>query len=300
MKGRQFFVMRTYYTGVFLILLSAFGFGMMPILALFAYQDGMNVPTLLFMRFFLASACLFAYTLLRRIDWAITPRQLFYLFLMGGVLYTFQSTFYFSSVKLIPASLAVLILYLYPVLVAMLAVIVDKEKLSGKIIAPAILALAGLAIVLGSPVGNLNFFGVALAFGAAVIYSVYIILGRRVVAQVSPIVTTAFIAAFAALSFLVYGWVDDALQFDFTLHAWFIILGVVLFSTVLAMATFFAGMNIIGPTRASILSTIEPVITFGFSAMLLDEKLSWVQGIGAALVLLGAIWVIRQRSVEAA
>ena len=292
--------MRTYFTGVFLILLSAFGFGMMPILALFAYQDGINVPTLLFLRFFLASACLFAYTLLSRIDWSITPRQLFYLFFMGGVLYTFQSAFYFSSVKFIPASLAALILYLYPVLVATLAVIVDKEKLSGKIIAPAILALAGLAIVLGAPMDNLNFYGVALAFGAAVIYSVYIILGRRVVAQVSPVVTTAFIAAFAAISFLAYGWVGDVLQFNFSPHAWFIILGVVLFSTILAMATFFAGMNIIGPTRASILSTIEPVITFGFSALLLGEKLSWIQGIGAAFVLLGAVWVIGQRNAEAA
>ena len=290
--------MHSYYSGVFLIFLSAFGFGVMPILALYAYKDGLNVPTLLFLRFFLGAVCLFAYVLMRKIGWRVTLRQAACLFLMGGILYTIQSTFYFSAVRYISASLAVLILYLYPVLVAILAAVVDKEKLSGKILAPTGVALLGLAIVLGAPVDNLDMFGVALAFGAALIYSVYIILGRRVVAQVHPLVTTAFIAAFAAVSFLIYGSADGSLIFNLSSHAWILIFGVVFFSTILAMGTFFAGMHIIGPTKASILSTVEPVITFGLSALLLGERLSWFQCFGAALVLSGAVWVISQSRPE--
>lgn len=292
------FRMHSYYSGVSLIFLSAFGFGLMPILALYAYQYGLNVPTLLFIRFSLASFCLFSYVLLRRTRWTIPPRQMLQLFIMGAVLYTLQSTFYFSAVRYIPASLAALILYLYPVLVAILAVFVDKETLSGKMIAPTGLALLGIVIVLGAPMDQIDFFGVLLAFGAALIYSVYIIIGRRVVAQVPPLVTSAFIAAFAALSFLIFGSLDNSLTFDFPPQAWVVIIGVVFFSTILAMAAFFAGMSIIGPTRASILSTIEPVITIGFSALLLQEKLSLMQGFGAGLVLLGAVWVIRQRTAE--
>ena len=290
--------MHSYFTGVLLIFLSAFGFGLMPILALQSYKYGVNVPTLLFLRFALASACLFAYVLLRRTQWSIPSRQMLHLFFMGAVLYTLQSTLYFSAVRYIPASLAALILYLYPVLVAILAVIVDKEKMSAKMLAPIGVALLGITVVLGAPVAGIDFFGVMLAFGAALIYSLYIILGRRVVSQVPPLVTSAFIAAFASLSFLLFGCVDQSLVFAFPAQAWLVISGVVLFSTILAMATFFAGMHRIGPTRASILSTVEPVITIGFSALLLQEALSWTQGIGAGLVLFSAVWVIRQRDTD--
>ena len=290
--------MHNYLTGVLLIFLSAFGFGLMPILALQSYKYGVNVPTLLFLRFALASACLFLYVLLRRTQWSIPPRQMLSLFFMGAVLYTLQSTLYFSAVRYIQASLAALILYLYPVLVAILAIFVDKEKMPAKMLAPIGLALLGITIVLGAPMEGIDSFGVMLAFGAALIYSIYIILGRRVVAQVPPLVTSAFIAAFAALSFLLFGCVDQSLVFAFPPQAWPVIFGVVFFSTILAMATFFAGMHIIGPTRASILSTVEPVITIGFSALLLQEALSWTQGVGAGLVLFSAVWVIRQRDAE--
>lgn len=287
--------MPSFFAGSLLIFTSAFGFGLMPILALYAYSGGVNVPTLLFLRFGIAALCLFSWLLTRRTLLSIPRREMGYLFVLGAVLYTLQSTFYFSAIRYIPASLAALILYLYPVIVALLAVLVEKEPFSLKMVAPSLLSLIGIAVVLGTPLEQVDWFGVLLAFGAAVVYSVYIILGRRVVAQIPAIVTSAFIAAFAAMSFLTFGGITGSLDFDLSLQSWAVVLGVVLFSTILAMATFFAGMDIIGSTRASILSTIEPVITIGFSALLLQEKLSWVQGVGALLVLTGTIWVISQR-----
>ncbi len=287
--------MHSFTVGVLLTFLSAFGFGLMPIFALYAYQGGLNVPTLLFLRFSIAAVCLFSWLLVRRIRWRIQRGEMISLFFMGTVLYTLQSTFYFSAVQYIPASLTALILYLYPVFVALLAVVVEKERLSIKMMVPAGLALLGIAMVLGAPLDKIDGFGVSLAFGAAMVYSVYITLGRRVVAKVPPLVTSAFVAAFAAASFLFYGLANQSLMLDFPIQTWWVICGVVLFSTILAMAAFFAGMERIGATRASILSTVEPLITIGFSALFLGETLSWMQGIGATLVLAGAVWVISQR-----
>lgn len=287
--------MHSFFAGVLLVFVSAFGFGLMPIFALYAYRSGINVPTLLFLRFGIAAICLFAYILARQTRWVVPRGEMVSLFFLGGVLYTLQSTFYFSAVRYIPASLAALILYLYPVIVALLAVLLENETLSWKSMAPALLSLIGIVIVLGVPVERPDWFGVLLAFGAALVYSVYIIIGRRVVARIPALVTTAFISAFAAVSFLVYGGITQSLNFDLPVETWVLVLGIVLFSTILAMATFFAGMDIIGATRASILSTIEPVITIGFSVLLLDEKISWGQGTGALLVLTGTIWVISQR-----
>ena len=287
--------MHSFGLGVLLIMLSAFGFGLMPIFATYAYAGGVNVPTLLFLRFSLAAVCLFVYLFWRRTVWRLGRREMSALLFLGAVLYTMQSAFYFSAVRYIPASLAALVLYLYPVFVAGLAVWLDKETLSLHTALPAVLSLTGIAVVLGAPLDEVDGFGVLLAFGAAIVYSVYITLGRRVVAAVSPLMTSAMISAFAALSFLVFGLADSSLQFAFSGATWAVIVGVVVFSTILAMATFFAGMERIGATRASILSTVEPVVTIGCSALLLGEKLSWLQGFGALLVLTGAVWVVWQR-----
>ena len=287
--------MHSFGLGVLLIMLSAFGFGLMPIFATYAYAGGVNVPTLLFLRFSLAAVCLFVYLFWRRTVWRLGRREMSALLFLGAVLYTMQSAFYFSAVRYIPASLAALVLYLYPVFVAGLAVWLDKETLSLHTALPAVLSLTGIAVVLGAPLDEVDGFGVLLSFGAAIVYSVYITLGRRVVAAVSPLMTSAVISAFAALSFLVFGLADSSLQFAFSGATWAVIAGVVVFSTILAMATFFAGMERIGATRASILSTVEPVVTIGCSALLLGEKLSWLQGFGALLVLTGAVWVVWQR-----
>jgi len=287
--------MHSFMIGVFLIFLSAFGFGLMPIFALFAYRGGVNVSTLLFLRFAIAALCFFAYLISRHTLIRVRRREMIGLFVMGTVLYAMQSTLYFSAVRFIPASLAALILYLYPVIVAFLSVVVDKESWSWKMVAPAMLSLIGIAVVLGAPLDRLDGFGVLLAFGAALVYSIYIIMGRRILAQVSPVITSAFISTFAALSFLIYGGVTHSLVFELSMQTWLVIAGVIVFSTILAMATFFAGMNIVGPTRASILSTIEPVITIAFSSLLLGEKLSWGQGAGALLVIAGTVWVVGQR-----
>ena len=287
--------MHSFGLGVLLIMLSAFGFGLMPIFASYAYAGGVNVPTLLFWRFSLAAVCLFSYLFWRRTVWRLGRRELLALLFLGAVLYTLQSAFYFSAVRYIPASLAALVLYLYPVFVAGLAIWLDKETLSLHTVLPAALSLTGIAVVLGAPLDEVDGFGVLLAFGAAIVYSVYITLGRRVVAAVSPLMTSAMISAFAALSFLVFGLADSSLHFAFSGATWAVIAGVVVFSTILAMATFFAGMERIGATRASILSTVEPVVTIGCSSLLLGEKLSWLQGFGALLVLTGAVWVVWQR-----
>lgn len=274
----------------------------MPILALYAYEGGVNVPTLLFLRFSIAAGCFFAFLRFRQIRWHLSRRVLMSLFLLGSVLYAMQSTFFFSAVRYIPPSLVALILYLYPVLVALLATWLEKEPFSVGMMSSAILALTGIGVVLGAPMENANALGMLLAFGAALVYSVYITLGRRVVAELPAVVTSAYVAAFASMSFLIYGLATQSLSFGFPVSAWASVLGVVAFSTLLAMAAFFAGIEMIGATRASVLSTVEPLFTIGFSALLLDESISAIQALGATMVLLAAVWAIlqRQKKVKAA
>lgn len=290
--------MPQYYKGVALVFLSAFGFGLMPIFAIFAYRQEAAIPTLLFLRFFFAALLLFAYLAAKGEKLSLSRRQCGLLFLLGGVLYTAQSYCYFSSVKLIPASLTALLLYTYPIFVAVLACLVDKEKLARADILAIALSLTGLVFVLGAAPAAVNLTGVLLALGAAAVYSVYLIVGTRVVKNLSPLTTSACVAACAALSLLAFGTAGGGLDFALTPAAWLAVAAIVAFSTILPMLTLFRGLDLIGPTRASILSMVEPLITFAFAAVLFGDRFTLPQLAGGAAVLAGAALVIKARGQE--
>jgi drug/metabolite transporter (DMT)-like permease len=282
------------------IILSATSFALIPIFAIYAYDSGVSTTTLLFLRFTIASIIFFGYIFLKIKNWKITKKQIGYLILLGGILYTIQSTFYFTSVKYIPASLAALLLYLYPIFVAILSFFVNKEKPTVKIIIAITLSLVGIILVLGAPKGQISPIGIFFASGAAVVYSIYILIGDRVTKQLSPIITCAFITLFSAFSLLIGGTFTHTISFQFGNTGWIMALCVAFFCSVVAMFTFFAGMNIIGPTKASILSMIEPVVTFILSAILFHEKMTALQLVGGIIVLLGAILVVlaREKNIQ--
>lgn len=281
--------------GYVLVLLSAFGFGLLPIFAIFAYDSGMGVPTLLFLRFAFATVLFFSYILIKMRGWKITGKQWLALFLLGGVLYTMQATTYFNSVKHIPAPLASLLLCLYPIFVAILSFFINKERITLRIVMSIGISLAGMVLVLGFPSGEIKVLGVLLATGAAVIYSVYILLGNRITNTLPPVITSGFVALFAMISFLVFGLTTQTLQFTFTPNGWLYALGVAAFSTVLSIFTFFAGMKRIGPTKASILSMVEPVVTTVFSVLLLKDHVTILQLIGGSIVIIGAMLIFLSR-----
>jgi len=279
------------WKGYGLVLLSATGFAFIPIFALYAYDSGVTVTTLLFLRFALAALFFFMYVSFKKKKWKVSLSQLFYLFLLGGIFYTMQSSFYFNAVKYIPSSLAALLLYLNPIFVAVFSFFINQEALTKRTIIAIVVSFSGMLLVLGAPGGKIQPLGIVLAVGAAMIYSIYIILGNKVTAHVPPITASAYIALFAALSFFVWGIASGTLHFQFDAKGWLPIIGTSFVSSVLAMLTFFAGMNIIGPTNAAILSMLEPVITFLLSMVFLQERMSFIQMIGGLIVLSGAMLV---------
>lgn len=292
--------MNQYYKGVALVFLSALGFSLLPIFAIFAYREGANVLTILFLRFSFAALFLFAYLALKKQTIAVSRRQFALLFALGGVLYSAQSSLFFGSLHYIPASLTSLLLYTFPIIVAILASIVDKEKLTRDNVLAIAFAMTGLIFVLGASPSSVDVTGILMALGAAVVYSVYLVLGTRVVRELSPTVTTAFVASFAALSLLTAGTAGGALNFALSPTAWLSVAGIVAFATIMAMLTLFRGLELIGPTRSSILSMLEPLLTFAFSALLFGDRFTAFQLAGGIAVLAGAAMVVLSRGKQSA
>jgi drug/metabolite transporter (DMT)-like permease len=290
--------MPKFYKGAIILLLSAFGFGLPPIFALFAYKANINVSTLLFLRFSFGALLFFVYGFARNEKFRVNKKDLIALIIFGGIGYNLQSRLYFSAVKYIPSSLAALFLYTYPMIVTALSFFIDHEKVTWKTGICIALSFSGLVMILGTSVGKINGVGTLMALGAAFVYSGYIIIGNRVLKKTPPLVTSAFISLFSAIGVLTAGILAEGVNFHFQTIAWFPIIGLVLFSTVIAMLFFFRGMELLGPTKASIISMTEPVFTIILSTIILHDRLTTLQLTGGAIVLAGSLLIIWSRENE--
>lgn len=286
--------MNRFYLGVCFVILSAIGFGVMPIFAKYAYQGGANVDTILTLRFSIASICFFLYLWLKKgLHVSITKKEWFALVLYGGVIYATISILYFSSLHFISTSLASLLLYTYPIFVVLLNLVMERTGISKQLGLAILLCLLGMCLVLGTTFQEINYYGVFLAVASSIGYAIHIILMNRTVNKLPPLITTAFVILFTAVSQLLFGVASNSLRLDISTEAWGAIVALCLFSTILPLLTFFLGLQMVGSTNASILSSIEPIVTILLSAMLFGESFTLLQFAGIAAVLVGALLVVK-------
>lgn len=274
--------------GFLLVALSATCFGVMPILANVAYSSGAGTSTLLFFRFFAGG--LFMLALMRAKNLRFPQgRRILSCIGMGAIGYAGQSFCYFTALKHATPSLVALLLYVFPAIVMVISVVFLREKMTfAKFIAIS-LALSGCALIVGfSGTGSVK--GVSLALSAAVVYSLYIIVGSRTIQAGFVVQSSAVIMFSAALVFCV-SLIHDGFEPPRDLNGSLAIVAIALFSTVVAMWSFFAGLERIGPTNSSLVSTLEPAVTVLCSVFFLGESLSAANIVGGCLIL-GALVVV--------
>jgi drug/metabolite transporter (DMT)-like permease len=276
--------------GLLLCVASAAAFGAMAVLGKLAYEAGVGVMTLLVVRFALASGCLAALSSLRRGRTFPRGRMLGAALGLGAVAYAAQSALFFLALTRLEASLTALVLYLFPALVTLGAVALGRDRLDRVRVASIGLAFAGLVLVLfvGGP-GDLDALGVALAIGASLVYTVYILASESVLADAEPLSLAALVCAGAAATYAVAGAVSGRVSLDFEPIGWLWLAGIAAVCTVAAIVLFFAGLARVGPSRASIISTVEPVVTVTLAFLVFGESLTVTQLAGGALVLASVV-----------
>jgi len=272
-------------TGILLIAISAGSFGTLAIFGRFLYADGLDIFTMLFLRFGIAALLMLAILLVRRERF---PRGkiLLQLIGMGALGYVGQSFSYLTAIKYASAGLVALLLYLYPMFVFVLSVIVLHEKATWVKIVAIISALLGTALTVDPAGGQL--LGVLLAISAALIYSVYIIVGTNVMRHVSAVQSSVVIFASAGT---VYGilMIFNGVHLPSTSSGWINTVGIVLVATVIPVVAFLAGLERIGPTSAAMLSTLEPVVTVLLAAWIFGERLQSIALVGGGMILIAVI-----------
>lgn len=276
--------------GIFLIIVSAASFGTLAIIGRFAYADGLDVTTMLFLRFTIAAILMFAWLAIRK-EKLPRGRTLLQLAGMGGLGYVGQSFCFMSAINYASTGLVALLLYLYPVFVTVLTVIFQKVKLTSRTVFALVLATVGAALTANPQGGQLP--GIFLAISAAAIYAVYILVGTGVMQKVSAIQSSAVIFASAAVVFGIMTAIRGP-HWPTTQNGWLAISGIAVIATLLPVATFLGGLKIVGATDASLLSTLEPVVTVVLAAMILGEKVQPLMIAGGVLILAAVLLIVRQ------
>jgi len=300
---------RTVAIGIAFTVVSAFAFGSGALFAKPVYAAGVGWHVLMAWRFAIGAGLAWLWVLANpaaRAGLGRMPRRALAVAVALGVLYTCNASTYYAGLETVSASLAALIVYIYPALVAVISLRMGQPLRGRRAWAALGLALVGVALAVGSPSATATpppLIGLLLIIASPVIYSVWIVLAARLSGEdredvgrdsdsaVDPVAAGAVMltatAATLWLTALAIG--RPVLPAQVPGAAWFGIAGVGLVSTFIAVQTFYAGAHRIGAARASLISTIEPIWTISLAGLLLGESLTPIQLLGGVLIIGGVV-----------
>ena len=295
--------------GLVLVVISACSFGSGALFAKPVYGSGVDWLTLLSWRFLIGATLSWALVLattegraaVRRLS-----RRAALASLALGVLYVGNSGTYFAALESVSASLAALIVYVYPAVVAVLSLRVGRPLAGLRAWSALVLALLGVALALGGiPAGDAPpVAGLLLTLASPLIYSIWIVLAARLQGERTDRVaedagqTASSTVAMGALMMTATAGVDWVLAFatgrpvlpaQIPMAAWPGLLGVGIVSTFIAIQAFSAGSRRIGAAQASLVSTVEPIWTIALATLLFAETLGPIQLLGGALIIGGVL-----------
>lgn len=280
-------------SGHALTLFAFAGFAIAGVLAKFAYAEGAEPLSLLFVRFAAAVVVLVA---LARRQMAAIPRRRIVVLLALGMVFTGQSMAFYSAMEVSPVGLVVVVVAIYPVFVALLdAMLARRVPSTGRIVLLGV-ALAGLWMAAGMPTGRVD-LGVGLALACAVVYAAYMRLSEPLLSAVPPLVATAWVTTGGLVSAAVLvplvqpAWPTATGLGVAALH------GVV--ATALPVVALYAAVAKMGATAVASLGPAEPIMATALAALVLGEPVTAAQVGGGVLVLstVVALAGVRPRAV---
>jgi len=281
--------------GVAFCLLSALSYGFAPVMAKLAYEAGAGVLTVTAGRFLMGALAIAALLTLGRRAWRL-PARANWGAVGLGLATSVASLGYMAAVFYIPASLAVLIFYTFPLLVALGARWTEGEPITPVKLAGLCVAFVGLAVALGVSFGELDPRGVACAAAASVGAALHILaigkVARWAGGAVLAVNVRSTTVGFAAMALLIA--FDGGPQWPQGETGWFGLVATTVFFTG-GITMMYAAVARIGPVRASMLFNFEPLVAIVAAIAVLGESFGAHQVVGAALVLGAVLWVQRSR-----
>ncbi|MFP3831508.1 DMT family transporter [Chryseobacterium sp. SIMBA_028] len=287
--------LRGYILGV----LSAVSYGLIPIFILPIKQAHFSMDITLFYRFFFSALMVGGYLIYSRQNFRVNKKEALILAVLG-ICYALSSEFLFIGYDFLTAGIASTVLFIYPVIVALIMFFFYKEKLNGLSIVSLLLAFAGVIVLCLKGNGlEINFAGLGIVMLSALFYALYMVIVNKSNLKVSGFKLTFYSMLFTSMFFMTKAMIGNA---SFAIPSTAIFFNFLIFAfltTVISSLCLVYAIKNIGSTPVAILGALEPVVAVMVSVLIFHENFTTNLLIGITLILLGVILnVISDRKKE--
>jgi len=284
------------FKGSAYILFSALMYATLPILVKIAYAAGLGPDSTLLLRY------LFSFILLGGlVKFCIHGRLLSLspMVVAQGIFLTSSGLFYFFALETLSAGLTTVIFFTHPVMVAILTILIFKEKFIPRLFVGLALALTGIALISGLLGGghDLSVRGITWALLACLCYTFYSLIGQKTLAVNDPLSITATLSLLAVIIIIPAYHSDLGLILHLTRQQILITLAMAVMNTLLAVLFFLKGVQKVGASRATLISTAEPVFCLLMAFFMLKETLTPIELIGSVLVFISMLLAVYSRAL---
>lgn len=278
-------------------------YGMNPLFTLPLYQEGMSPDSVLFFRYLFAIPILALMMKFTHVNFKITFREIPPLAFMG-IMFALCSLTLFQSYNYMDAGIASTILFLYPILVALIMTFIFKEKLSPVTIFCLLMATAGIGLLYkGEDGATLSLVGTILVIISALTYAIYIVgINRTRLKKMNTIKVTFYVLLFGWSLFAVRSMIDGGILSP-PADKWFLwgnLLALGLLPTAVSLLTTTIAIQHIGSTPTAILGALEPATAIFFGITVFNETLTFRETCGLVLIIVAVCIVVIARDKKPA
>lgn len=273
--------------------IAAASYGMNPLFALPLYKAGMDPDSVLFFRYLFAIPLLGIMIKARGRSFKIQRKETFPLIIMG-LLVALSSLTLFLSYNYMAAGIASTLLFVYPIMVALIMAMVFKEKLALQTIVCMLLALGGIGLLYKSEDGStLNLIGTLLVFASSLSYAIYIVgINQTSLKNVATLKVTFYVLLFGLSLFVARLLYSGVLNTPDQWYLWANLLALAVFPTAISFLCTTGAIQYIGSTPTAILGALEPVTAIFFGIAVFGESLTVRESFGLVMIIVAVTFVI--------
>ena len=273
--------------------IAAASYGMNPLFALPLYKAGMDPDSVLFFRYLFAIPLLGIMIKARWRSFKIQRKETFPLIIMG-LLVALSSLTLFLSYNYMAAGIASTLLFVYPIMVALIMAMVFKEKLALQTIVCMLLALGGIGLLYKSEDGStLSLIGTLLVFASSLSYAIYIVgINQTSLKNVATLKVTFYVLLFGLSLFVARLLYSGVLNTPDQWYLWANLLALAVFPTAISFLCTTGAIQYIGSTPTAILGALEPVTAIFFGIAVFGESLTVRESFGLVMIIVAVTLVI--------
>ncbi len=273
--------------------IAAASYGMNPLFALPLYKAGMDPDSVLFFRYLFAIPLLGIMIKARGRSFKIQRKETFPLIIMG-LLVALSSLTLFLSYNYMAAGIASTLLFVYPIMVALIMAMVFKEKLALQTIVCMLLALGGIGLLYKSEDGStLSLIGTLLVFASSLSYAIYIVgINQTSLKNVATLKVTFYVLLFGLSLFVARLLYSGVLNTPAQWYLWANLLALAVFPTAISFLCTTGAIQYIGSTPTALLGALEPVTAIFFGIAVFGESLTVRESFGLVMIIVAVTFVI--------